>query len=203
MPLVGSAHELHRNFNVITTGMLKFADMHNVVMMGEMVLAMMLPPPFFSTIFEYFRSPLFSNYDVELHLHGQLSATQVTQKIEGLYHAIKRTLPAAMTLLAVRTADSVTFMTDAPRRQIRVYTKVHASPIEVLLDVAVDCCAMAFDGTSVYALPRALLAIKQQMNIYHKDLTEDQSRSYETELLRVRSRVRTLTNTNTRYATCV
>jgi hypothetical protein len=49
--------------------------------------------------------------------------------------------------------------------QVQVILRLYASPAEVLLGFDCDCACVGFDGSRVFALPRALRAIKHGVNI--------------------------------------
>eukprot|EP00035_Acanthoeca_spectabilis_P001066 m.77336 g.77336 ORF g.77336 m.77336 type:complete len:688 (-) comp10604_c0_seq3:132-2195(-) len=50
-------------------------------------------------------------------------------------------------------------------QQIQVVLRLYDSPAEVLLGFDVDCACLGFDGDRVWALPRALRALKHNINV--------------------------------------
>lgn len=47
----------------------------------------------------------------------------------------------------------------------QVVLRLYDSPAEVLLGFDVDCACLGFDGERVWALPRALRALKHNINV--------------------------------------
>jgi len=67
---------------------------------------------------------------------------------------------------------------------VQVILRLYESPAEVLLGFDVDCCCVGFDGDRVWALPRALRALRQGVNVLNPLHSWPQRASYEMRLAR-------------------
>jgi hypothetical protein len=65
-----------------------------------------------------------------------------------------------MRTLAVRNSKTITFYADYPMRRIQIVLKLAKTPRDVLLNFDLDICAMGWDGSNVWMLPRAARAIE-------------------------------------------
>jgi hypothetical protein len=54
----------------------------------------------------------------------------------------------------VRTGNAVTILAPYPYRHVQVVLRIYKSPAEVIMGFDIDACALAYDGTRVWALPR-------------------------------------------------
>ncbi len=68
---------------------------------------------------------------------------------------------------------------------MQIIFRLYKSPAEVLMGFDLDCCALCFEGKSVYGLPRALRALKQGMNLVDPSR---QSKSYIHRLVKYAKR---------------
>jgi hypothetical protein len=74
--LVATHGEFLRNFTVLSTGLMKFVDMSNVIVVGASVLASLMPGPHQVPIHVHYRSAMYKSVDVQLYLYN-LSLEQV------------------------------------------------------------------------------------------------------------------------------
>ena len=103
--------------------------------------------------------------DIDLWLCG-LTAEEAAAKVAHIgavltANAAKR----GATVMAARTAHTFTFFSAYPFRCVQVVNALFPSAAAPLLDFDLDCCALAFDGQRVLALPRALAAVTARANV--------------------------------------
>jgi len=71
---------------------------------------------------------------------------------------------------------------------VQVVLRLYESPAEVLLGFDVDCACVGFDGTSVWALPRCLRALKHGVNVLNPLHAWPSRATYEYRLVKYASR---------------
>ena len=116
------------------------------------------------------------NGDVDLFIYG-LSDRDIRNKISSLWTQLKTTSGS----LCVRTPQTISFVIPGPTRKSTVFQVICRSiqdPVQLLTPFDVDCCAVCFDGTNFYGLPRAIDAIATKTNTVNLDL---RSWAYESD----------------------
>ena len=116
--------------------------------------------------------------DIDLWLCG-LTAEEAAAKVAHIgavltANAAKR----GATVMAARTAHTFTFFSAYPFRCVQVVNALFPSAAAPLLDFDLDCCALAFDGQRVLALPRALAAATARVNVLRAGLEPRGLRSF-------------------------
>lgn len=61
---------------------------------------------------------------------------------------------------------SSSFMSDYPTKRIQIVLKLVKHPREILLNFDLDPCAMGYDGSEVYMLPRAARALQSKCHLW-------------------------------------
>ena len=79
----------------------------------------------------------------------------------------------------IRTKNALTIASKYPTRHVQIVLRLYKSISEILTGFDVDCSCTAFDGSQVWASPRALSAFVTQANVI--DITR-RSPSYENRL---------------------
>jgi hypothetical protein len=97
--------------------------------------------------------------DIDLYVHG-LSPDDATKKIRHVFDTFCANLPPGTRTFAVRNSKTITFYAKYPLRRVQIVLKLIKSPREVLLNFDLDICAMGWDGTNVWMLPRAARALE-------------------------------------------
>ena len=106
----------------------------------------------------------FRGTDVDLFLTTR-SVDEAVRAIVTLFSRIRRCVPKSMAIDILRTNHSVTFTPPWPFRPVQVILRLYHSIEQVLLGFDLDCCAFAFDGRRVLALPRAVRAVQVRGNM--------------------------------------
>lgn len=128
------------------------------------------------------REPLrsFMRTDIDLFLTTR-NPTKAQEAIAALYRHLRRIVPKGKEIHIMRTDGAVTFLMPWPYRTIQVINRLYYSATHVLIGFDLDCCCVAYDGSVVTALPRAVRALQSRYNLV--DATR-QSTSYESRLLK-------------------
>ncbi|CAN0363773.1 unnamed protein product [Ectocarpus sp. 8 AP-2014] len=161
-------------------GQLANLDWSNVVAAGGSVLAALQhPPP--GPLMNFYNNMNYRSSDVDLFLYG-LDEGAATAKVKQMYAAVKHANPQ---IFAVRSQNTVTFVSEFPYRKIQVVLRLYKSLAEVLHGFDVDACSVGFDGQKVWATNRAARAICKQYNVV--DISR-RSPSYESRLFKYAKR---------------
>ncbi|KAJ6601282.1 ankyrin repeat protein [Mycena vulgaris] len=177
--MISDVVDFKKNWDVFTEGSLsQLPDWNNIVAAGGAVLACLTPLPEAAkgsrrNMRKYYAYP---TSDVDLFLWG-LSLEETEAKIKQIYEAVRETIPWDVT--CVRTKNTVSIHSQFPYRTIQIILRQYASPAEILVGFDVDAGCCLYDGSRVYASPRAIIAMMRQCN------TIDETRrssSYEIRL---------------------
>eukprot|EP00698_Gefionella_okellyi_P005555 TRINITY_DN15060_c0_g1_i1.p1 TRINITY_DN15060_c0_g1~~TRINITY_DN15060_c0_g1_i1.p1 ORF type:complete len:1172 (+),score=237.92 TRINITY_DN15060_c0_g1_i1:70-3516(+) len=166
---VNTREVFEANLRAFTKGLLVGLDWNNIVLAGGAVLACLLPG---AVDIEAFRQNKlkgnpFKGADLDLFVYG-LSEQQADAKIKQIYDVILRN-SATSNFELVRTKHAVTFALTFPQRHVQIVLRLYHSPAEVLMGFDVDACAVCYDGTNAWVLPRARRAINEQYNLVDLD----------------------------------
>jgi hypothetical protein len=116
------------------------------------------------------------------------------RKILEIYESVEARSSEEVT--CIRTTRAITIVSQFPQRyistrsflncrHIQIILRLYSSPSEILSGFDVDACAVGYDGTQVYASPRAFIShITQTVTV---DVAM-QSASYEMRLIKYASR---------------
>ncbi|EAL62878.2 ankyrin repeat-containing protein [Dictyostelium discoideum AX4] len=119
----------------------------------------------------------FQNSDIDIFLYG-LSEDGANSKLDEIEQFIKSKSPQAQ---MARTKYAITFVSGSGFRNVQIVLRIYKSPAEVLMGFDIDCCSIGFDGTDVYAMPRAIKAVTTSCNIVSMSR---RSLTYETRLFK-------------------
>ncbi|KAI9736997.1 MAG: hypothetical protein M1834_000586 [Cirrosporium novae-zelandiae] len=179
--IVNSLKDFKTNFNLFSESSLVDLDWSNVVAAGSSVVTALLPvsEEHGSTkraLREYYHEKLAPASDVDLFLYG-LNEEEAIKKITQIEASIRDSILHETT--TIRTKNAITIVSQYPTRHVQIVLRLYKSVSEILTGFDVDCSCVAFDGSQVYATPRAIAAYMTQINSI--DLTR-RSPSYENRL---------------------
>ncbi|THU93789.1 ankyrin [Dendrothele bispora CBS 962.96] len=186
--MVNDLEEFKKNWSVFSEGSLsQLTDWNNVVAAGGSVLACLTPLPEESkvskrAIRKYYHGSAYPTSDVDLFLWG-LTPDEAEKKIITIYEAVRDSVPWDVT--CVRTKHTVSIHSQYPYRSVQIVLRLYSSPAEILAGFDIDAPCCAYDGTRVWANPRAIVAMMRQCNTV--DMTR-RSPSYEVRLTKYSSR---------------
>ncbi len=179
--VVSSFKDFQQNFNLFSESSLSDLDWNNVMAAGSSVTTALLPVPkkwagSKRAMREYYHEHLAPASDVDLFLYG-LNEEQALEKIKQIERNIKDSILHEIT--TIRTKNAITIASQYPTRHVQIVLRLYDSISQIITGFDVDCACVAYDGSQVYAAPRALAAFVTQCNPI--DLTR-RSPSYENRL---------------------
>lgn len=179
--VVQSLKAFQTNFQLFSESSLVDMDWSNVVCAGSAVVTSLLPVPekhggSKRALREYYHQQLAPASDVDLFLYD-LTEEQAVEKIKQIEQRIRDSILTETA--TVRTKNAITIVSQYPTRHVQIVLRIYRSISEILTGFDVDCSCAAYDGSQVYASPRALAAYMTQVNTI--DLTR-RSPSYENRL---------------------
>lgn len=180
--IVKTLKDFQRQFEIFTRNSLQGLNWSNVIAAGSSVVISLLPVPDSLEpelkLRNYYDEKLAPMSDVDLFLYG-LDEDEAKEKIKHIEATVRNSLPESTEILAVRTQNAITIVSQYPTRHVQIVLRIYKSIAEVLTGFDVDCSCAAYDGSQVYVAPRALAAYITQIN--HIDLNR-RSPSYENRL---------------------
>lgn len=179
--VVASFKDFQNNFNLFSESSLSDLDWNNIVAAGSAVTTSLLPIPqkhagSKKAMREYYHRQLAPASDVDLFLYG-LNEEQALEKIKQIERSIKDSILHEVTV--IRTKNAITIASQYPTRHVQIVLRLYDSISQIITGFDVDCACAAYNGTQVYAAPRAIAAFVTQTNTI--DLTR-RSPSYENRL---------------------
>ncbi|PGH19662.1 hypothetical protein AJ80_03817 [Polytolypa hystricis UAMH7299] len=178
---VQTLKQFENNFKLFSESSLADLDWTNVVAAGSSVITPLLPIPEEHNRTkraqrDYYHEQLAPASDVDLFLYG-LNEEQAIKKIKQIEACVQGSILEETT--SIRTKNTITIVSKYPIRHVQVVLRLYKSVSEILTGFDVDCSCFAYDGSQVWATPRAVAAVVTQTNTI--DLTR-RSPSYENRL---------------------
>ncbi|KAF6743504.1 ankyrin repeat protein [Ephemerocybe angulata] len=186
--VVEDLDEFKKNWSIFTEGSLsQLFDWNNVVAAGGAVLACLTPLADENkvskrAIRKHYHGAAYPTSDVDLFLWG-MTPEQAEAKIVSIYEAVRDSVPWDVT--CIRTRHTVSIHSQYPYRSVQIVLRLYQSPAEILAGFDIDSPCCAYDGTRVWANPRAIVAMMRQANTV--DMTR-RSPSYEVRLTKYANR---------------
>ncbi|KAJ7263594.1 hypothetical protein B0H12DRAFT_1268045 [Mycena haematopus] len=151
-------------FDRMSHGLLKNLNWDNIIVAGGIVLGVLLSVNAAAEA-EWTAS------DIDIYIHG-LTPVQANDKIRELFATFKANLPEGSPVLIVRNSKTITFFSSYPLRRIQIVLKLVKSPRAVLLNFDLDICAMCWDGSEFWMLPRAARALETGFNVFTMNMIQ-------------------------------
>jgi hypothetical protein len=146
---------------------LKNLDWSNVFVAGGIVLGTLLSVD--TADGQLRRDPRWASSDIDVYIFG-LSPKEANEKVKHLFDTFCANLPPNAPKLVVRNSTTITFYSQYPLRRIQVVLKLVESPKTVLLNFDLDICAMGWDGSALWMLPRTARALESTRLKQHRAL---------------------------------
>ncbi|KAJ7110779.1 hypothetical protein C8R43DRAFT_1243019 [Mycena crocata] len=156
-----------RTFDALSDGLLKNLDWSNIIVAGGIVLGTLLSLDGAPSEIAAQWAPS----DIDVYVYG-LDPKAANAKLQHLFETFKANLPAGTPALVVRNAKTVTFYARYPLRRVQVVLKLVRSPRAVLLNFDLDVCAMGWDGSELWMLPRAARALETGYSVFTMNLIQ-------------------------------
>ncbi|KAL1762846.1 hypothetical protein FB107DRAFT_198438, partial [Schizophyllum commune] len=147
---------VRKRWDTMTNGLFKGLDWTNVCVAGGLILGALLTldiPKAQVKKAQPHTLEEWASSDIDVYIHG-LGPEAANAKIAHIAEVVKRNLPEGAPFLLVRNSQTVTLYSNYPTRRVQIVLKLVESSREVLLNFDLDICAVAFDGTDVWMLPR-------------------------------------------------
>ena len=149
-----SVAAFRRRFDELTGNVLKGLDWNNLLVAGGIVLGALLVGDSPDS------SKQWESSDIDVYVYG-LGPQAATERIKHIFQVFRANLPQGAPTLVVRNSKTITFYSDFPTRRIQIVLKLVNSPKDVLLNFDLDICAIGWDGSNVWMLPRAARALER------------------------------------------
>ena len=146
-------------FDKMTGGLLKDLDWRNVIVAGGIVLGALHAVHRLSSVTEQ----QWVTSDIDIYVYG-LDPRTATEKINHIFNVYRSNIPDGAQVLVVRNSKTITFYSQYPTRRLQIVLKLVKSPKDVLLNFDLDICAMGWDGSDLWMLPRAARALESKSN---------------------------------------
>ncbi|KAI4097035.1 MAG: hypothetical protein LQ339_006829 [Xanthoria mediterranea] len=179
MQIVGTDALFKETLGRVTNGCLDGLDWQNVFIVGGMVLNTLLHTNAKDQAQPHGRDTDVSECDIDLYLYD-LTPEEANKKVEHIYevwykntHGQKDSSqppPQGTDQMIVKTAKTISFIPTYPVRRVQIILKIMPSPLDLLLNVDLDACALGFDGSRVLMLPRAARALETGYSTFTMDL---------------------------------
>ncbi|EPS41484.1 hypothetical protein H072_4612 [Dactylellina haptotyla CBS 200.50] len=180
--------EFKKNFAIFSEGALQNLDWTNIIAAGSSVLTPILPVPQEQkatkrSLRDWYHEKIAPSSDVDLFIYGTKDEDVAIKRMESIEATIRDNLLWETT--SIRTKNTITIVSQYPNRHIQIVLRLYSSISEILTGFDVSCACVAYDGSQVYANPRAIASWMLQCN--DVDLTR-RSPSYEFRLSKYRRR---------------
>ncbi|KAJ7193423.1 hypothetical protein GGX14DRAFT_588656 [Mycena pura] len=152
-------------FDRMSGGLLEGLDWSNILVAGGIVLGALLAVDAAGSDEQWESS------DIDMYVYG-LDSPAATKKIEEIFRVYRANLPQGAPTLVVRNSKTITFYSNFPVRRIQIVLKLVKSPKDVLLNFDLDICAMGWDGSDLWMLPRAARALETGFNVFTMNLIQ-------------------------------
>ncbi|KAL0575164.1 hypothetical protein V5O48_006807 [Marasmius crinis-equi] len=165
---VQSSQTLFDNsWTAMTGDVLRGLDWSNVFVAGGSVLGTFLCPPVTDRGVHTLED--WGSSDIDMFLWG-MSTDEAIEKIQHVAQVYRANLPSGNPFLVVRKSQTISFYSSWPVKPIQIVLKLLHSPSDVLLNCDLDQCAIGYDGTHVWMLPRFVRAIETGYTAFTMDL---------------------------------
>lgn len=125
--------------------------------------------------------------DIDLFIYG-LSAEAADRKLQAVFAALRAAVmkqnPSAEVVF-VKTANTVTMVAPAPYRKIQIINRLYHGKSNILNGFDIDCVCVGYDGKSVLATNRAIIALRTKTNTINLEI---RGQCYENRLLKYAQR---------------
>ncbi|KAJ6493336.1 hypothetical protein C8R45DRAFT_989494 [Mycena sanguinolenta] len=159
-----SVAAFRRTFDRMSDGLLKNLNWNNIIVAGGIVLGVLLSVGGAA-------EEEWAASDIDIYIYG-LTPAQANKKISELFATFKANLPKGSPVLIVRNSKTITFFSKYPLRRIQIVLKLVKSPRAVLLNFDLDICAMCWDGSEFWMLPRAARALETGYNVFTMNMIQ-------------------------------
>ncbi|KAI5807435.1 hypothetical protein DFH27DRAFT_319642 [Peziza echinospora] len=186
--IVPTLGDFQKNFNVFTESAFANFNWNNIIVAGSAVTTCLSPVPekYAGTLKgkrEYYHEIVAPASDIDLFIYGIDDEKAAIDRMIAIENDITGSMLGETTCL--RTKNCITIVSQYPNRHIQIVLRLYKSISQILTGFDVNCSCVAYNGSTVYANPRALTAFMTQCNTM--DLSR-RSPSYESRLAKYNHR---------------
>ncbi|KAL8932077.1 MAG: hypothetical protein Q9216_006972 [Gyalolechia sp. 2 TL-2023] len=171
LQIQGTHASFIKTFDRVTQGILKGLDWSHVFVAGGMVLNTLLH---IDPSRDLERDV--DDCDINLYLYD-LTPEEANRKIKEVYQvwvtnngANGANIAVNSEHIVIKYAKAINFVPTFPSRRIQIILKLLPSPLDILLNINLDACAIGFNGSRVLMLPRCARAIETGYSVFTMDL---------------------------------
>ena len=93
-----------------------------------------------------------------------------------------RNLPEeSISRLILKNVKIIELLAEYPLRHFQIILKLPSTRLDILLNFDLDACALAFDGTNIFMLPRCARALETDYNVFIMNLVWGHHLGYRRE----------------------
>ncbi|KAJ7175590.1 hypothetical protein C8R46DRAFT_891456 [Mycena filopes] len=162
--ILPSTESFRHSFENLSQGLLRNLDWKNVFVAGGIILGTL-------TSIDPSLSKQWEHSDIDIYIYG-LSPVDANKKMMDIFDTFRSNIPLHTRTIIVKNSKTVTLYANYPLRRIQIVLKLVKSPRDVLLNFDLDICAMGWDGSSVWMLPRAARALETGFNTFTMSLIQ-------------------------------
>jgi len=172
--------QFKKNFALLTGNLLgSLTDLKNIVFVGDLVVgALYRTPEGNHAGSDVHFANQFRDADIEIAIVG-LDGAAAMKRVSDIYFAAQSATKATCEI--IRTKTEIIILGQYPVRNIRIPLRFFKGPAEAVFARDVDCTCVGFDGSTVWALPRAQRALTKRYNLADFELRHV---TYEVNLYR-------------------
>ncbi|KAK7065054.1 hypothetical protein R3P38DRAFT_65092 [Favolaschia claudopus] len=152
------------SFERLSDGLLKNLNWDNVLVAGGIVLGTLIAV-------DAAAGAPWKSSDIDVYIYD-LGPKEANAKIQHIFSTFQANLPPNTPTFVVRNSKTITFYASYPLRRIQVVLKLVKSPRAVLLNFDLDICAMGWDGSDFWMLPRAARALETGYIVFTMNLIQ-------------------------------
>ncbi|KAK1232556.1 hypothetical protein PQX77_004314 [Marasmius sp. AFHP31] len=155
------------NWSQMTGDVLKNLDWSNVFIAGGSVLGTLITPDCDEK--EVHQKQDWLESDIDLYIWG-LRIQDANRKVEHIAQIYQQNLPPGAPFIATRNSQTITLYSSWPTKRVQIVLKLVKNPRDVLLNFDLDPCAVGYDGSNVWMLPRFVRALETGYTNFTMDL---------------------------------
>ncbi|KAF8453305.1 hypothetical protein BGX38DRAFT_1259120, partial [Terfezia claveryi] len=156
--IASSLEKYQKNFNIFTENTSQSFDWSNIVAAGSAVTTCLapVPEPYAGSVKskrEYYHQNVAPASDIDLFIYGIDDEQAAIDRMIAIEKDICDNLMSQT--ITVRTKNCVTITSQYPNRHVQIVLRLYKSISQILTGFDVNCSCVAYNGTSVFASPRA------------------------------------------------
>jgi poly [ADP-ribose] polymerase len=167
------------NYAALTANIFAGLETKNLLFVGDLVVGALYRAPNGAHAGSDVQfANLYREADIEIAICG-LEGEAAMKRVNDIFFAVQSATKATSEI--IRNKDEIIILSQYPVRNIRIPLRYFKGPAEAIFSRDVDCTCVGFDGSTVWALPRAQRALTKRYNLADFELRHA---TYEVNLYR-------------------